>query len=1109
MDLTRKVKVLQIGGNIQKNGITTFLLSTYRRLCADFSFVFINTAYRVADREVATEIIKIGGKIYHLPCMSVAEIEDELKEIIKKEQPDVFHSHYFYSGGDYMRIAFECGIPVRISHCHNDKSKFLTAEEWAEVKQSRELIEKYATVKLAVSNEAGRFLFGDNTFSIRHAAIETSAFYPIKDKREICRDFGLSDKIKYSLFVGRFTPQKNVGFFVELFKALPLNRKLIMVGEGEEKSGFIEKITAAGIADRFIFVNDRNLNALYNIADTFLLPSLFEGANLALVEAQAAGTPCIASDSLTRESDLGGVTFLLLKTELWVKAITNTNDLPQIKSVDATAFDADKVAKELFAIYSLDGNLSDEYIRLAKEYMLGSELRFADRKKVVEALRKAHELGNIRGSFYYALQYFEGSGIDRNITLAEEIVSNILADIKAEAEKEKSEFIVILADICSFGLGIPQDFNEALRYYLQAAALGNAEAMCNLGYMYSVGQGIGKDLECSFEWYLKSAKLGYLHSMRDIGVCYYQGLGTKQDYKQAIKWLRTASKQNYSHATCDLALCYLTGCGIKKDLTKAADCYLLAIKQDRARAIRDVIANNINVNELLINGRIEFIVRDRIDNIDDNVLVDNTVVVNKDIKDIDPSVFYSHSQITKFFVEKENECYKAQGGVLFSKDGKMLVRFPLGSSLVEYSVPTYVEHIGKHAFQNCRMLQKVALHDGITSIGDSAFDDCKALGMIKLPPNLKRIGAWAFHGCDKIETVFIPKAVEKIGLYAFGSCESLRDIVADEESTIVKTIGGNLYSQDGCEILQYAIGKKERIFALPAAVTKISFRAFSDAFNLEYIDARSVVEASEKAFYYCTKLKEVKLNSACKTNGENVFGCAANGFKATYGRYGRTFLVADIHGYLRLDFLVKKVAEFVPIEDDVIVILGDAGIVWQDEMNEDVRKFYSSLSYDVLFLDGNHENFDLLNKLPIVERYGDAVHEVLPNVFHLIRGNAYLINGKKFFVFGGGYSVKRETNSSPVTTWDDELPSAEEFKRGLKTLAENENRFDYVLTHQAPQSLLETIKHSCSQAEAELVGYLERVRNTTKFARWFFGHLHKDITVGNIVGLYESVEVIE
>jgi TPR repeat protein/glycosyltransferase involved in cell wall biosynthesis/predicted phosphodiesterase len=1100
----RKIKVLQIGGNTQKNGINTFLLNSYKLMREDFSFVFINTAFRESDLDVRKTIEKMGGKIYHLPYkQNTSDVEAELKEIITIERPDVIHCHYFYSNGDYMRIGYEMDIPVRIAHCHNDKSGYLSSKEQTILSRSRELTEQYATVKFANSLNAGKFFYGDYLFDICYEAVETSNYFLITDKSALFKKHKLDMRFKYSLFVGRFSYQKNVMFLIDVMKGLP-DRKLIMVGEGNLKDEFIKRIEAEMISERFIFMSDNCLNELYNIADSFLLPSLYEGLGVVFVEAQCAGTPCFTSNLIPKEADLGMVEFLPLESKIWIERLKKFERAVPRK-IDAFKFDTQVVVNNLKERYLP----SDEYINLAKGYMLGNIGHFGNRKKAVENFKIAHELENIRGSFYYALQFFEGSGVAKDIPFAISIANEILQKIEHMANDGQAEYILILADMYSFGLGKPQSFKKAGEYYITAAELGNFEAMCDLGYMYSVGQGVEKDLAKSFYWYEKSANGGYLHSMRDVGQCYYFGLGTEIDYAEAVKWFEKASKQNYSHATCDLARCYLEGLGVEKSLIKAAEAYLLAIKQDHARAVRDLIAHSIDVEELLKNGQIKFLERDKIESIDCNNFADGTLIINAKIRTIESSIFYNHTDIIKFFAEKENPYYKTYAGVLYSKDGETLVHFPLGSPITEFVVPDHVKHIGAHAFQNCRNLQSVILHNRIETIGDSAFDDCKNMTHIQLPLSVKNIGAWAFHGCDKIEEFRLSENLTKIGQYAFGSCERLKRIVVSSDNPNYASNDWNLYTKDLSTLLQYAIGKSEKLFALLQETKMIAFRAFSDAFRLEYVDATPAVRIEEKAFYWCSNLKEILLDETCIIEGHEVFNNTANEFKKIYRKRGRIILLADVHGHLRLDLLKEKLGKLSLKAKDIVVILGDAGIVWQEPMRDDVKTFYSNLPCDVLFVDGNHENFDLLYKMRTATRYGDVVHEVLPNVFHLLRGKAYLINGKKCFVFGGAYSMKKEDNSSPVQIWDAELPSKEEYCAGEKTVIQNEKKFDFILSHQAPKSLLDKIGYSYAKKETELLCYLEKLKNSISFDCWYFGHIHKDFKNEKFVCLYESYEVIE
>lgn len=1088
----KKIRVLQIGGNTQINGITTFLLDFYRKISNKFEFVFINCALRESNETIKNEILKLGGKIYHVPFSVNYQHEyqaylEELRKVIQKEKPLIIQTNYYKTNGLYLKLAFEEGIPIRISYCMNDKSKYLPEQEILLLEQSRELVEIFATAKLAISNEAGQFIYGNNSFEVLHPLINFDKFYTITNKADLYVKYNLDSKIKYSLFVGRFAPQKNIYFLIDVIEKCRDNRKLIMVGNGIEKGEFLKRIEARKLNDKFIFFETDNPNDFYNLSDSFILPSWYEGLGIVLIEAQLLKLPCLASDSISKEVNLGLCKFLKLDADLWVKELDKIESFPR-KQIDLQHYTNTTNLDKIISIYTNNTELSEQYIRTGKEYMLGSNRVLNDWNMVFKYFEMAHKLGNIKGTFYYALLFFEGHGTNRNVKYAHRAVSKIVNKIEKRANDNNPDYVVILADMYSFGLGKAQNFAIAFYFYQKAAELGNSEAMCNLGYMYLVGQGTEKDLKKSFYWYKKSAENNYLHSIRDLGQSYYNGFGTKANYFEAVECFKLASEQNYSHATSDLAICYLEGKGVKKDWNKAAELFLMAIRQERNRAIRDIIAYNIDVDYLLNNKKICFIKRKSInktEDIDKNVLLEQTIIINKDIEYINPKVFYEHKEINKFFVEKENKHYHAYNGVLYSKDKKTLIRFPMGSTIKEFFIPIHV-----------------------TTIGDSAFDDCKNLKSIIIPDSVKEIGDWAFHGCDKITEIFLSKNIKKIGRYSFGSCERLRKIDVDINNETYKSLDGNLFSKDLKYFYQYSIGKRANLFALPQNTEIIKFRAFSDAFNLRLIDASNVKLIEEKAFYYCKRLKSVLINKNTVINGKEIFGHTAFNFKSKNIEKGRTILVADIHGYMRLDFLKSKLSKYCLQKNDVVIILGDAGIVWSNPMNEQVKDFYSKLPCNILFLDGNHENFDLLSNLKTCTMYGSKVHRVLNNVFHLLRGNVYIINCHKYFIFGGAYSIKRDFDNSPVQIWQNELPNEKDFKHGLFKLKENNWTFDFILTHQAPKTILDRIEYEYSTNEITLLNYLDMIKNKANYKSWYFGHIHRDLEINKFKSLYHECEVI-
>lgn len=217
------------------------------------------------------------------------------------------------------------------------------------------------------------------------------------------------------------------------------------------------------------------------------------------------------------------------------------------------------------------------------------------------------------------------------------------------------------------------------------------------------------------------------------------------------------------------------------------------------------------------------------------------------------------------------------------------------------------------------------------------------------------------------------------------------------------------------------------------------------------------------------------------------------------------YLVADIHGHIRLERLKELLSSKRITEQDYLIILGDAGIIWSETEHKEVIDFYNSLPYTTLFLDGNHENFDLLGTYPVVNYLGGTVHKISDKISHLMRGEIYNIDGKTFFVFGGGFSLKKLTNSSPVNVWEQEMPSKAEYLNGIKNLSKYNYMVDYMLSHVAPKKMAWEMWIPLIDQEIELNNYLEEVREKTTYKKWFFGHHHKDRDGENWSAIYDRI----
>lgn len=145
------------------------------------------------------------------------------------------------------------------------------------------------------------------------------------------------------------------------------------------------------------------------------------------------------------------------------------------------------------------------------------------------------------------------------------------------------------------------------------------------------------------------------------------------------------------------------------------------------------------------------------------------------------------------------------------------------------------------------------------------------------------------------------------------------------------------------------------------------------------------------------------------------------------------FITGDTHGnidFAKLKIFADKNQNLT--RNDYMIIAGDFGAVWNKDTLERDLKPYIELPLTVLFFDGNHENFEILNSLPIEEWHGGKIHKIKPNIFHLMRGQIFNIEGKMFFTFGGATSIDKLYRTEYLSWWRQELPSYAELDKQLR-----------------------------------------------------------------------------
>lgn len=176
---------------------------------------------------------------------------------------------------------------------------------------------------------------------------------------------------------------------------------------------------------------------------------------------------------------------------------------------------------------------------------------------------------------------------------------------------------------------------------------------------------------------------------------------------------------------------------------------------------------------------------------------------------------------------------------------------------------------------------------------------------------------------------------------------------------------------------------------------------------------------------------------------------------------------------------------------DTLIITGDFGFLWNGSKQEQAAlKKLAEKNYTIAFIDGCHENFDILEKYPVKIWNGGKVRFIEHNIIHLMRGQAFEIEGRKIFTFGGGHSQDIEYRKG-IDWWEREQPTHEEVMEGIAHLRENSYKFDYIITHEPPASLKECLGVDIFE-RLELHAFFEEIIKTCTYKKWFFGKCHID-----------------
>jgi len=302
------IRILQVVTIMDRGGLETMIMNYYRNVDRNkVQFDFLT--HRDSDGAYGEEIKSLGGKIYHLPKLNPFSYSyKKALAMFFKEHSEykIIHVHQDCMSSVILKMAKKCGISVRIAHSHNtsqDKNLKYPIKLFY-----RKHIAKYATELMACSKDAGNWMFCGAPFRVLNNAIDSEKYiYNIEKRQTVREQLGILNNEIVIGHVGRFYPQKNHTYLIDIFYQIRTNypnSKLLLIGDdkGEIADKVKDKINDLRLSNSVIFAGVRNDVAdLMQAMDAFVFPSIYEGLPVTVIEAQAAGLKCFISSNITDE----------------------------------------------------------------------------------------------------------------------------------------------------------------------------------------------------------------------------------------------------------------------------------------------------------------------------------------------------------------------------------------------------------------------------------------------------------------------------------------------------------------------------------------------------------------------------------------------------------------------------------------------------------------------------------------------------------------------------------------------------------------------------------------------------------------------------------------
>ena len=382
------IKILIVAGAMNVGGLENQLMHLLRKADkSKFQIDFTNTDEKAYFE---SEIESLGGRCHLIHSTDggrhLIQYCRDLYKVIKSGRYDIVHSQELFHSGIVLRVAKVAGVNVRIAHAHN----------WAEgstIGEKRTLIRRLYTQIMrrwlvqdgtdfcACSSLAGEYVFGEkvihqDNYHVIYNSIDISKYLDQYNKIETGEfmDYGWKNVVQ----VGRFSDVKNQMFTVRIAEELKnRGKKIRILCAGDYNTPYGEEADKAirekGLEDYIQLIGIRkDIDVLLRKSSAFLLPSQYEGMPLVLIEAQAAGLPCVVADTFSHEVDfnIGKIDWLPINesVENWTDAVEKAVNQDRadkysvIAAIEKYGFSSDRFAQKMCEIYesAIKGNNNND-----------------------------------------------------------------------------------------------------------------------------------------------------------------------------------------------------------------------------------------------------------------------------------------------------------------------------------------------------------------------------------------------------------------------------------------------------------------------------------------------------------------------------------------------------------------------------------------------------------------------------------------------------------------------------------------------------------------------------------------------------------------------------